>query len=187
MYDTGGGANTSFTSNEGSNYPTWPGSITLNSTSKFSVYVTYTAGGGTPSLTNSPSSKDMGTIFPDGRTVYAKGNAPGNPVETGNCTFVIVNNGSITENITVSMTNMTGGTAWTITSSAPGANTFRMTAYYAGQNPASGVVLTTGAQAFNNGLAASANVSWDFKLEMPTSTTDTTQKTGTLQLTAVAP
>jgi hypothetical protein len=154
---------------------------------EMSLYATGTESGGTPSLTNSPTSLNLGTIFPDGRTVYFKGNAPGNPVESGNCTFTITNDGSITENITASMTNLTGGTTWTLTSSAPGANTFRMTIYYQGQNPASGKVLTTAAQAFYNGLTSSSTIKWDGKLEMPTSSTDTTGKTGTLQLTAISP
>jgi hypothetical protein len=156
-------------------------------TQKLAVYATGTESGGTPSLTNSPASLNLGTVFPDGRTVYAKGNAPGNPVESGNCTFTITNNGSITENVTISMTNLTGGTTWTVTSSTPGANTFRITAYYQGQNPASGKVLTTSAQTFYNGLTSSSTIKWDFKFEMPTSSTDSTSKSGTLQLTAISP
>lgn len=45
------------------------------------LHIEFSAGGGTPSLTNTPDSKAMGTVYPDGRAIYAKGNAPGNPVE----------------------------------------------------------------------------------------------------------
>jgi hypothetical protein len=142
---------------------------------------------GEPSITESPASLDFGSLWQN-QTYYAKGTSPHNPVQVSDCSFIITNPGSITENITTSMTNMTGGTAWSITSGAPGLNTFRITAYYVGQNPASGVVLSNSAQAFYNGLAASANISFDFKYETGTWVDgDTTQRSGVLQITAVAP
>ena len=140
-----------------------------------------------PSIENTPSSENLGVAWWNS-TYYAKGNAPGNPVESGNCTFVIVNDGSITENVTASMADMTGNVTWSCVSGSPGANEFRMTMYYAGQDPASGVILTNAAQPFYNALAASANISWDFKYETGTWTNgDVAQRSGNLTLTAVAP
>ena len=143
--------------------------------------------GGEPSLQNTPSSEDLGTAWWN-KTYYAAGSAPNNPVQDGDCTFTITNDGSITENITASMSDMTGNVTWSCVAGSPGANEFRMTLYYSGQNPASGIVLTNSAQAFYNGLAASANISWDLKYETGTWTNgDVAQRTGNLQLTAVEP
>jgi hypothetical protein len=46
--------------------------------------------------------------------------------------------------------------------------------------------LTTSDQEFYDGLAGSATIKWDFKMETPTSFTDGVEKTGTITLTAVA-
>jgi hypothetical protein len=151
------------------------------------LHIDFTVSGGDPSLTNTPNTLNLGTLWQE-RSYYAKGNAPGNPVETGNCTFEITNNGSVTVNITASMSNMTGGTSWNVTSGAPGLNTFRITAYVAGIDPSTGVVLLTSAQAFYNGLTAQGTKKWDFKFETGTwADSDNSTKTGTLQLTAIAP
>lgn len=149
------------------------------------LHIEFTPAGGEPSLANTPASINLGTLWME-RTYYAKGTAPNNPVVDGDCTFTITNDGDITCNVTASMTDMTGGTSWNLVSSSPGADEFRMTAYYTGQNPNSGLVLTNSAQAFYNGLTASSTIKWDFKYETGT-WTDTTAKTGTLTLTAIEP
>ena len=139
------------------------------------------------SISNTPESENLGVAEYNG-TLYAAGSAPNNPVEIGDCTFMIINDGAATSNITASMTDMTGNVTWTCVTGSPGASQFRMTMYYAGQNPADGVVLTNASQPFYNGLAASANISWDFKYETGTWTnSDVAVRTGNLTLTAVEP
>lgn len=135
-----------------------------------------------PNLTNSPSSKDFGVVSASS-TYYAKGSAPNNPVQDGDCTFTITNTGHSYEDFAIKSSNATGGVGWTLTSSAPGTNTFRLTAYYSGQNPASGVILTNSNQAFYSNLITSGTIKWDFQLETGTFT-DGVQKQWTITLTA---
>jgi hypothetical protein len=58
-----------------------------------------------------------------------------------------------------------------------------MTAYYSGQNPASGVVLTTSYQSFKTAVADAATLKWDFKLETGTFT-DGVSKSSTITISA---
>ena len=157
----------------------------------FGIYVTYTVAGGEPSATVDPTTENIGVVSLS-NTYYAAGSAPNNPVEDGDCTFTITNDGSITENITISMTDLSAAGEYTyaLVAGSPSTREFRMTAYYTGLDPASGVVLTNAAQSFYNGLASSANISFDFKIEMgtwDTSTENNTARTGVLQLTAIEP
>jgi len=137
-----------------------------------------------PSLTNVPDSKAFGVVAA-GTSYYAYGSAPSNPVADGECTFTITNDSAGAEDIDIKGSNFTGGVGWTLAGST-GENQVKITAYYSGQNPASGVVLTTSDQEFYDGLAGSATIKWDFKMETPTSFTDGVEKTGTITLTAVA-
>ena len=137
-----------------------------------------------PSLANTPSSENLGNVD-ESSTYYAYGSAPSNPVQDGECTFTITNDGSISIDIDIKATNFTGGSGWTLTSGSPGSGTVRVTAYYSGQNPASGVILTTGDQEFYTGLAASGTLKWDFKLETGTFT-DGVGKSSTITLSASA-
>lgn len=138
-----------------------------------------------PSVTNSPDSKDMGTVY-GGKTIYAKGTAPSNPVANGNCTFTMTNDGTVTESVSIEATNFTGGSGWNWTAGAPGVNTIRGTFYCVGDNPANGVIISTSPQSFHTNLIASATLMWDFKLELGTSI-DEVQKSSVITLTASVP
>lgn len=135
------------------------------------------------SLTNAPDSKAFGVVAASS-TYYAKGSAPSNPISDGECTFTITNDSAGAEDIDIKCSNFTGGVGWTLASST-GENQVKITAYYSGQNPASGVVLTTSDQEFYDGLAGSATIKWDFRLDTGTFT-DGAAKTATITLTAVA-
>lgn len=145
-----------------------------------------TPGGETPfvQVTNAPASKDFGVVNPSS-SYYAKGSAPSNPVVNGDCTFTITNTGVSAINTSIKGNNFTGGVGWTLTSGSAGSNTVRITAYYSGQNPASGVVLTTTNQNFYQGLTASSTIMWDFELETGTFT-DAEPKVGQITITASA-
>ena len=136
-------------------------------------------------ISNSPSSKAFGVVAASS-TYYAKGTAPSNPVVDGNCTFTITNNAAAAVKINIHGHAFTGGVGWTLTSGAPGSDTVRITTYYSGQDPASGVVLTTSDQTFIASLAGSSTKMWDFKFETGTFT-DGTQKTGIITLVAATP
>ena len=85
-----------------------------------------------------------------------------NPVTSGQCTFTITNSGSSTVNIALSCSNATGGNIWTLVSGTPSGDQFKIIAVYQGENPASGLVLTTSNQAFDT-IAASGTLKWDFE------------------------
>ena len=147
---------------------------------RFSIYTT-TAAAATANITNTPSSEALGVVSANS-TYYADGSAPSNPVGDGDCTFTITNSSGAAVDIDVKITNFTGGVGWTL-ASAVASNTVKMTTYYSGQNPASGVVLTTSDQEFLTSLADNATKKWDFKLETGIFT-DGVQKSSTITLTA---
>ena len=134
-------------------------------------------------IANTPATENLGTLATN-TTYYANGSAPSNPVVDGECTFTITNSSGGAVDITIKATDFTGGNGWTLTSGAPGSDTTRMTAYYSGLNPASGVVLTTSYQAFITALADSGTKKWDFKLESPSAFTDGVSKSSTITVSA---
>lgn len=180
--DVGGGYDSRYDSSNSYASPTNPTDYSDGGDIICGVYATYTAAAGF-NISNDPSTKDFGVVATS-TTFYAKGSAPSNPVQDSECTFTLTNSGS-TAKINVKGSNPTGGVGATLTAGAPGSNTIRVTTYYSGQNPASGVVLTTSDQTFIASLAAGTK-KWDFMFEMGTST-DGVQKTWTITLTAVAP
>jgi hypothetical protein len=185
IYSNSGSAAHVFTSKT---FGSWSASQTLAQVGGsyiFGCYCTYTAGGGsTYNLTNSPSSIDFGVIQPNTK-YYAYGSAPSNPITDGQCTFTITNGQSNAIKVNIQATNFTGGGGWTL--GAPDGTHARLIAYYSGQNPASGVTLTTSPQAFVASLAGSATLKWDFSFETATSFADGTQKSSSITLTGVAP
>jgi hypothetical protein len=158
------------------------GSYSLLSGDCLSLYATGTETAAY-SLTNAPDSKAFGVVAASS-TYYAKGSAPSNPISDGECTFTITNDSAGAEDIDIKCSNFTGGVGWTLAGST-GENQVKITAYYSGQNPASGIVLTTSDQEFYDGLAASATIKWDFSLATGTFT-DGAAKTATITLTARA-
>ena len=84
------------------------------------------------------------------------------------------------------ISDFTGGTGWNIVAASPGANEVKVTAYYSGQNPASGLVLANTDAEFYDGLAASAHIHWDFSVLTGTSWTDGVAKSSTITITARA-
>lgn len=141
--------------------------------------------GGTPDISNTPTSKDFGIVDPS-TTYYAYGSAPSNPVADGECTFTVSNNSSAAIDLSVNGTNFTGGSTWYLGSGSPDATHCRVTVYCSGQNPASGVVLSTTPQSLYSNLADAATLKWDFKLETPSfdPTSSDSQKTMTITLIA---
>ena len=127
---------------------------------QYSIYCTYAVP--TPSITNSPTTLNFGTVMPN-TTYYANGSGYSNPVTSGQCTFTITNTGTSSCNISLTCTNATGGNTWTLVSGTPSGNQFKVIAVYSGENPASGLVLTTSNQSFYSGLAASGTLKWDFE------------------------
>lgn len=144
---------------------------------------TYTvASGVTLDISNTPSSENLGTVA-DSSTYYAFGSAPSNPVQDGECTFTVTNNGDQCD-LDMKISDFTGGTSWNIVSGSPGANEVRVTAYYSGQNPASGLVLANTDAEFYDALAGSATLKWDFKFETGTLADEPNQHSATLTITA---
>jgi hypothetical protein len=63
----------------------------------------------------------------------------------------------------MSCTNATGGNTWTLVSSTPSGDQIEVIAVYAGENPASGLILTTSNQSFYSNLASSSTLLWDIE------------------------
>jgi len=135
-------------------------------------------------VSSSPPTIDIGTVN-DSSTYYAKGSAPSNPVQDSECTFTITNNGSQCD-LDIEITDFTGGTSWNIVLGSPSTNEVRVTTYYSGQDPSSGLVLSNSPQEFYDALAASATLKWDFKLETGVLTDEPNQHSATITVTATA-
>ena len=136
-------------------------------------------------ISNTPTSKAF-SIVAASSTYYAFGSAPSNPLQDSEATFTVTNNGAVTIDLDMKLADCTGGVGWNIASGSPGANEIRVTAYWSGQNPASGLVLANTDAEFYDALAASGTKKWDFKLETGSSFTDGVAKSCILTLTATA-
>lgn len=132
----------------------------------------------------SPTTENLG-VLANSSSYYAYGSTPSNPIVDGECTFTITNSGSTAFDVDISITDFTGGTTWNIVSGAPSSNEVRVTAYYSGQNPSSGLVLSNTPTEFYDGLAASGTIKWDFKIETGILSSEANQHTATITLVAV--
>jgi hypothetical protein len=175
-YDTGAPANIA---NVGSQtFGTWGTNINWSNYGqpfKMSIYCTYTPAGGY-SISNTPSSVNLGAVNPS------------NTISTGLNYFSVTNNSSSAVKITISGTDITGGTTWTLSDTAtPGVGIVGMKA---GLNGGSYNIIVKKTATFNtliSNLAASASQGWGLQLLSPTNYTDSVQKAGTVMLTASAP
>ncbi len=149
-----------------------------------SIYCTYTPAA-SYDITNDPSTKAFGIVAAS-TSYYAKGTAPNNPVVDGDCTYTLTSTGSGATDVDIHGHNSTGGAGMSITSSAPSANEYRITAYKTGDNPASGVVLTTSDQELYDNLASSGHFHWDYKFETGSSFTLGNEQTTTIDVTGRA-
>lgn len=134
-------------------------------------------------ISNTPDTINIGVVN-DNSTYYAKGSAPSNPVDDSECTFTITNAGT-TCDLDMNITDFTGGTTWNIVSGAPSTNEVRITSYWSGQNPASGLVLANTDAEFKDAFAA-GTLKWDFKMETGDLAFEANQHTATITITAVA-
>lgn len=148
------------------------------------LHIEYTEGGGDPSLTNAPASKDFSAVA-ESTTYWSNGSEPTWVLTDGDAFFTITNDGAISIDITIKGTNFTGGNGWTLTGGSPGEATVRLSAFKEGDGSTDNVTFTTGESAFISSLAASANISWELKLETGTFT-DGVEKSSTVTLTASA-
>ena len=69
-------------------------------------------------ISNAPSSEALG-ILAVNTTYYADGSAPNNPVQAGDCTFTITNNGASAIDLDMKMADFTGGVGWNIDATPP--------------------------------------------------------------------
>jgi hypothetical protein len=164
---------------QNSTYGTWTNPATWSTIAgeyrKYSLYVTYTPGTST-SISNSPTSYNFGAINAN------------STIATGLNYFTVTNTSGSAVNITISGTDITGGTTWTLSDTAtPGANTIGMQAGLSGGAYNINVKKTAPFNTLKSNLAANANQSWGLQLLAPTSYSDNVQKAGTITLTATTP
>jgi hypothetical protein len=126
-----------------------------------------------PDISNSPGSYDFGSVAESSTTA------------TGLTYFTITNNSGFSIDITISATDMTGGTTWTLSDTAtPGADIYGMKA---GLEGGSYDVIVKKTGPFNtlvSGLADANTQKWGLQLLAPTSFSDGATKTGTITITA---
>lgn len=118
---------------------------------------------------------DFGLVDPS--TTYA----------TGLTRWTVWNNSGFAINITIQATDMTGGTAWTLSDTAtPGINTYGLNAGVFGGSYSTIVKKNPPYNTLISNLAAGASRQWGLQLLTPTDFSDTVQKTATVTLTATA-
>ncbi len=174
QYDTGSTDQGHSETDNNFDNPTNPSGIT-HSTRKLSIYVTYTPGGGGLSISNTPSSYNFGEVNPN------------NTISTPLDYFTVTNNSASAVKITISGTDITGGTTWTLSDTGTaGSTTFGLKA---GLSSSYDIVVKRNApyNILRSNLASSGTQTWGLQLIAPTSYTDSVLKTGTVTLTATTP
>lgn len=133
----------------------------------YSIYCTFTSSGGEPSLANSPSSKDFGTVA-DSASYWSSGSEPSWPLTDGDAYFTITNDGSITIDIYIESTDFDGGGGWNLVTGSPGASEARMLAFKEGDGNTDNITILNTQTLFIEDLAASDNIDWELRLDVPT-------------------
>lgn len=147
------------------------------------VYVVvYFTTDGAPDISNTPASVGFGVVNTTSN-YWSKGSEPSWPLDDSECFFEVTNNSGAAVDISIVATNFTGGDGWTLSSSA-GENIVVLKAGKSGDaNEDAMVTLTTSPQSFITGLADSASIKWEVKIETGTFT-DGVLKEATITLTA---
>jgi hypothetical protein len=139
-------------------------------------------------ISNTPSSHDFGIVQPS-QTYWSNGVEPGWPLSTGDCWGNLTNNSSFAVDISASMTDMTGGTTWSIGSS-PGTNVFTLKIGIAGTaNIGNFTTLSNTPVAWITNMAAGNMTRWTMVFYTPTNTpqfADGALKSGNMTFTAEA-
>jgi len=109
---------------------------------------------------------------------------------TGFLAFIVENKSSFSINITISGTDMIGGTTWTlgefVGGDTPGTNIVGFKAGLVGGDYTIIVKKNAPFNILKSGLAASGMQAWGLKMYVPTVITDPVAKSGTITLTASA-
>ncbi len=126
-------------------------------------------------ISNTPSSYNFGQVEPNASP------------STGLNYFTVTNNSGSIVNITISGTDLTGGTTWTLSDTAtPGATTAGIKAGLNGGDYNIIVKKTAPFNTLKSSLGSSASQGWGLQILAPTGYTDSTQKNGSITLTASA-
>jgi hypothetical protein len=145
------------------------------------------SGGLVIDISNTPSSHDFGIVQPS-QTYWSNGAEPGWPLGASDCWGSLTNNSSFAVNILASMTNMAGGTTWSIGSS-PGTNVFTLKIGIAGTaNIGNFTTLSNTPVAWITSMAAGNMTRWTFVFYAPTGTSysDPAEHSGNITLAAEA-
>jgi hypothetical protein len=141
-----------------------------------------------PDISNTPSSWSVGVVQPS-QTYWANGAEPGWPLSTSDCWGNLTNNSSFAVDISASMTNMIGGTTWTIGSS-PDTNIFTIKIGVAGlAGVGNFTTLSNTPVAWITNMAVGNMTRWTMVFYTPTNSpqfADGVPKSGNMTLTAEA-
>ncbi len=180
-YDTGGGGGA------GSDGSCFAGEANRPSTGAFTFGATSSASlrGTIACVEFKPADPDIAST---GETNHNFGLVdPDTSYSTGLTRWTVTNNSGFAVNITIQGTDMTGGTAWTLSDTAtPGADTYGLKAGLFGGSYSIIVRKNAPYNTLKSNLAAGASQQWGLQLLTPTEFSDAVQKTGTVTLTATA-
>jgi len=129
-----------------------------------------------PDISNTPNSKDFGVL------------AEGATGETAINFFTVTNNSGYAVNITISGTDLTGGTAWTLSDTAtPGTDTYGLKAGLDDADDQFDIIVKKSSPNYLvENLANSASQDWGLKIWAPTTFTGGGENAGAVTLTATA-
>ena len=142
-----------------------------------------------PDISNTPASKAFGIVQPS-QTYWANGAEPDPwPLEAADCWGNLTNNSSFAVDLSASMTNMIGGTTWTIGSS-PDTNIFTIKIGVAGKaNVGNFTILSSTPVVWITNMAAGNMTRWTMVFYTPTNApqfADGTPKSGNMTFEAEA-
>lgn len=159
-------------------------------TNQTRLTISYTAAGGEPDITNTPSYINFGTVH-DNSTYWSYnttlGYTPTWPLTDGQATFNLTNVGQGTVNVSINSTNFIGGVGWVL-STVQGTDQAVLKAGYSNQGDINQFVTLNGTlQTFITGMVSFNTTMWELALYTPTVYTDAAAKSALVYLVASNP
>lgn len=145
--------------------------------------VTYTTGGGEPSISGDPSHA-FGVLLPS-TTNWANGSEPSWPLTDGDAYLTLTNDGAVAIDIYVNCTDFAGGAGTTLVMGSPGMDEARISAFMEGDGSTDNVTFLTSDSLIYSNLAASADIDCEVKLELGTAS-DYNARSANITFTAEA-
>jgi len=141
---------------------------------------------GTATVSATVTAQNISVSVTDGTVAYGTLNLSSSQDTLGahlNDLQTATNDGNVAEDFNIESSNATGGTAWTISGAAIGADTYMHK--FSTNSGSVWTAMTTGYTALASNIAAAGTQTFDLQLLTPSSSTDYVQKTITVTVQAV--